>query len=208
MDMAERIQYLRKSKGISQEQLAETLGISRQAVSKWESGQSSPDIEKLIAMSELFDTTTDYMLKGTEQKDEPQQDSRGLAGKILRILSTTMIAIGLFLAFAGWYEYQTMGVIWGAMAIQALGLAAYFIGGLLCGESPPFMLRWLNWLGLSFMPMSMLLGLMCSLLFRSGWISPYPVGLLQKILFPPLFCLFAALSYKRLKKERRDENKG
>lgn len=42
------------------------MGVSRQAVSKWESGQSSPDLEKVIAMSELFEITTDYILKGIE----------------------------------------------------------------------------------------------------------------------------------------------
>lgn len=46
MNLADRIQHLRKVKGISQEQLADSLGVSRQAVSKWESEQSTPDVEK------------------------------------------------------------------------------------------------------------------------------------------------------------------
>ncbi|MCI7523552.1 helix-turn-helix domain-containing protein [Roseburia hominis] len=66
MNMADRIQYLRKTKGLSQEELANKVGVSRQAVSKWESGQSTPDIEKIIIMSELFEVTTDYILKGVE----------------------------------------------------------------------------------------------------------------------------------------------
>ena len=66
MNIADRIQYLRKSKGLSQEELAEKVGVSRQAVSKWESEQSTPDIEKIIVMSEFFEVTTDYMLKGIE----------------------------------------------------------------------------------------------------------------------------------------------
>lgn len=66
MNIADRIQYLRKQKGYSQEELADKTGVSRQAVSKWESGQSSLDLEKVIAMSELFDVTTDYILKGIE----------------------------------------------------------------------------------------------------------------------------------------------
>ena len=49
MTMADRIQFLRKSKGISQEELADRIGVSRQAVSKWESEQSSPDLEKVIS---------------------------------------------------------------------------------------------------------------------------------------------------------------
>ena len=66
MNMADRIQYLRKSKGISQEELADKVGVSRQAVSKWESEQSMPDLEKIIVMSDLFEVTTDYILKGIE----------------------------------------------------------------------------------------------------------------------------------------------
>ena len=66
MNMANRIQYLRKTKGMSQEELADRMGVSRQAVSKWESEQSTPDLEKIIIMSELFGVTTDYILKGTE----------------------------------------------------------------------------------------------------------------------------------------------
>lgn len=54
MNMADRIQYLRKSKGISQGELADKVGVSRQAVSKWESEQSTPDLEKIIIMSVFF----------------------------------------------------------------------------------------------------------------------------------------------------------
>lgn len=74
MNIADRIQYLRKTKGLSQEELAEKVGVSRQAVSKWESEQSIPDIDKVIIMSEFFDVTTDYILKGIET--EKQTDKR------------------------------------------------------------------------------------------------------------------------------------
>lgn len=66
MNIADRIQCLRKNKGLSQEELADKVGVSRQAVSKWESERSTPDIEKIIIMSELFEVTTDYILKGIE----------------------------------------------------------------------------------------------------------------------------------------------
>ena len=66
MNMSDRIQYIRKQKGYSQEELADKVGVSRQAVSKWESEQSMPDLEKVIIMSELFEVTTDYILKGIE----------------------------------------------------------------------------------------------------------------------------------------------
>ena len=66
MTIADRIQSLRKSKGMSQEELADAVGVSRQSVSKWESEQASPDLDKVVIMSELFEVTTDYLLKGIE----------------------------------------------------------------------------------------------------------------------------------------------
>ena len=66
MNIADRIQYLRKQNGLSQEELADKIGVSRQAVSKWESEQSTPDLDKIIVMSNLFEVTTDYILKGIE----------------------------------------------------------------------------------------------------------------------------------------------
>lgn len=64
MNISNRIIKLRKQKGWSQEDLAEKLDISRQSVSKWESGTSVPDLTRVIQMSEIFGVTTDYLLKG------------------------------------------------------------------------------------------------------------------------------------------------
>ncbi len=66
MTIADRIQSLRKAKGLSQEELADAVGVSRQAVSKWESEQATPDLDKVVIMSEFFEVTTDYLLKGIE----------------------------------------------------------------------------------------------------------------------------------------------
>ena len=63
MIMAEKITMLRKRNGWSQEELAEKLGVSRQAVSKWESGVSLPDLDRMVKMSQLFCVSTDYLLK-------------------------------------------------------------------------------------------------------------------------------------------------
>lgn len=68
-----KISNLRKSEGITQEELAEKLGTTRQAVSKWESDQSIPDVSNLVKISELFGCTTDYLLKaGTEMPNSTQ----------------------------------------------------------------------------------------------------------------------------------------
>ncbi|MBR4078777.1 MAG: helix-turn-helix domain-containing protein [Christensenellaceae bacterium] len=66
MNLSEKIIKLRKQQGWSQEELAERMNISRQSVSKWESGASVPDLDKILAMSSLFGVTTDYLLKEDE----------------------------------------------------------------------------------------------------------------------------------------------
>lgn len=63
MILAEKITLLRKRNGWSQEELAEKLGVSRQSVSKWESAQSTPDLNRVLALSEIFDVSTDVLLK-------------------------------------------------------------------------------------------------------------------------------------------------
>ena len=60
--LSEKIISLRKSRGWSQEELAERLDVSRQSVSKWESGVSNPELDKIVAMSTLFGVSTDYLL--------------------------------------------------------------------------------------------------------------------------------------------------
>ena len=63
MNLAEKLTIQRKKAGMSQEQLADRLGITRQSVSKWEAGSSIPEISKLVAMSEIFRVSLDYLLK-------------------------------------------------------------------------------------------------------------------------------------------------
>lgn len=73
MILAEKIVDLRKKSGWSQEQLAEKLGVSRQSISKRESAQSTPDMKKVVALSELFGVSTDYLLK------DDREDAEGAA---------------------------------------------------------------------------------------------------------------------------------
>lgn len=70
MILADKIILLRKKNGWSQEQLAEQLAISRQSVSKWESGTSIPDLDKIIKLSSLFGVSTDYLLKDEVEEIE------------------------------------------------------------------------------------------------------------------------------------------
>lgn len=79
MELSEKIIYLRKKTGWSQEQLADQLDISRQSVSKWESGTSVPELDKIIKISDIFNVSTDYLLKEdiTEPGPEKRMDSCG-----------------------------------------------------------------------------------------------------------------------------------
>ena len=66
MIFSEKLQVLRKSNGYTQEEIADKLNVSRQAITKWESGQAYPDILNLIQLSELFHVTVDYLVKDQE----------------------------------------------------------------------------------------------------------------------------------------------
>ena len=74
MIFADKLIDLRKKNGWSQEELAEKLNVSRQAVSKWEGAQSVPDMSRIIQLSELFGVSTDYLLKDNIGQAEPSQE--------------------------------------------------------------------------------------------------------------------------------------
>ncbi len=102
MTIGEKILTLRKGRGLSQEQLADALGVSRQAVSKWESEQSTPDIDKIVALADFFGVTTDYLLyKDADVADDvssnlekPENDTKKLKNrKIQTALEAVAIAL-------------------------------------------------------------------------------------------------------------------
>lgn len=107
MTFGEKIQKLRKEAGLSQEEFSYQLGVSRQAVSKWERDNGYPETEKIVRMSRLFNVSLDYLLNDDDlQKPEISPDEKGIyisremAEGFLsyqkRKLQKTGIAIGLF----------------------------------------------------------------------------------------------------------------
>ena len=68
MELSENIFQFRKALGLSQEQLAEQVGVSRQSISKWETGQSAPELDKLVTLSRVFGISTDELLGNAMQK--------------------------------------------------------------------------------------------------------------------------------------------
>lgn len=83
MILADKITDLRKKNGWSQEELASQLGVSRQAVSKWESASSIPDLDKIIKMSNIFEVSTDYLLK--DSIEEERENKEILKGDIVEV---------------------------------------------------------------------------------------------------------------------------
>lgn len=78
MNFQDKLQVLRKQKGMSQENLAERIGISRQAVAKWEAGQSNPDMGNLIALSDIFRISIDKMVKDDNENCSYQYTKQAL----------------------------------------------------------------------------------------------------------------------------------
>lgn len=131
MSIADRIQHLRKEKGLSQEELAGQIGVSRQAVSKWESGQSIPDIEKVILLSDYFETTTDYLLKGTEPVE--RTDSKWNA-KVFTVAGTIINVAGLVASITIWAERQIFYATGVGIVVMLLGTGIFALGQIVGGE--------------------------------------------------------------------------
>jgi len=104
--LSEKIYKLRKNSGLSQEQLAEQLNVSRQAISKWESGTAVPESEKLITISNYFGVSVDYLLKDEEEQVKPtgsitEENPKTIAGIIICIAGIlSMVIWGLLSIFS------------------------------------------------------------------------------------------------------------
>ena len=101
MTVGERIQQLRKAAGLSQEQLAEQLDVSRQSVSKWELNDAAPEISKIIALSELFGISTDELLKGAESIPAAAGEKESIAAIARLNAAEKRIRTGFITAVAG-----------------------------------------------------------------------------------------------------------
>lgn len=132
MSLAERILALRKARNLSQEELAEQIGVSRQAVGKWESGQSLPDLDKVIALSEFFGVSCDYLLKGFAPDSPAQPEARPTTGeeippnacKVMLWIATFFNFCIYVLSVALWRQFQTP--LCTAVAFLGLGAGTFF----------------------------------------------------------------------------------
>lgn len=125
MDFNEKLQLLRKSRGISQEKLAEEIGVSRQLITQWEEGDEIPDMHSLMALSEWFNVSLDELLRdrinpSTLQKlgflDDEHEDGDDLLQNVT--LSLFMIAMIISLIM----DKLIIGLICGG-----IGLCSYYL---------------------------------------------------------------------------------
>lgn len=144
MDLAEKILTLRKSRNWTQDQLAEQLDVSRQTISKWESGQSLPELDKIIALSEVFNVSTDCLLKPSkvdnlslktemlenQQQQILQREQKRHRNFILGMYAAAMYSLFLAVYFIGHYYFE----IWNASVIFSEFLIATAILIFLCAK--------------------------------------------------------------------------
>lgn len=103
MNLSQKILYCRKKKGLSQESLAALLDVSRQAVSKWETGESEPEVGKLKTLAEVFGVSADWLLDSSEseetaEKSDSFSQATGFIGRMIRRYGWVG---GLYMAIAG-----------------------------------------------------------------------------------------------------------
>ena len=201
MNLSDRIQYLRKARGISQEGLADQLGVSRQAVSKWESEQSMPDLDKIISMSDYFDVTTDYLLKGIEpvvQKEEEQSiKHRRIASNICYQLSLGFIGLGIILSIILADFLKISILLTPVLIVQGVGLLVWGTGRNLSEVRPSFQVKLALILFLIFVP----LGFLSNVLFPLGKIFPYPTSLAASLTFVTFYLILGVCISLFLKKQ-------
>lgn len=163
MNVADRIQHLRKSRGLSQEELADAVGVSRQAVSKWESEQSVPDMDKIIALSDYFETTTDYLLKGIEPAP---RSGHPLSATVLMVAGTVLNGTALLLAVVSWFECQELWSVGVGLIMMVVGCAVGLVGLLSSAPNKRRSFRLFvqvnAWI-VSFIPLACLYNIICGL---------------------------------------------
>ena len=101
MDFRERLFDLRRQAGLSQEDLANLVGVTRQAVQKWEAGTSRPDMDNLVSLAEYFNVSLDYLVTGKEASPPPQ---------------TTKTVVNNY--YHPWYEYKSKRTLFGVPLVH------------------------------------------------------------------------------------------
>ena len=123
MSIGDRIIELRKQKTLSQGQLAEIVGVSRQAVSKWESGQNSPDTIKLIHLADILDTDVEYLATGRKTPKEEPPIILNMVKKVDKIVEVEKIVEKPVIKRIVRIKYRR-----NPMEYWAIGIIGFFLG--------------------------------------------------------------------------------
>ena len=139
MTLGDKLSKLRKENNYTQEQLADVLGVSRQAISKWESNITYPETDKLIRISELFHCSLDYLLKETEEiYNKNQYNEAGILS--LGLLSLGLLSFGLFalgILSAGSISlgvFSAGSISLGIISLGAIAIGDFSVGALAVGK--------------------------------------------------------------------------
>ena len=133
MTLGERIIELRNTRGISQADLAEAMGVSRQSVSKWETGASTPDLEKLVKLAEYFQLSLDQLVKGEmTENGEQEKTEKGIISEASRPVSqrTKAQSVGIFFLCLSAFFSILFAIIFGIWGV--LFAVPFLLFGLIC----------------------------------------------------------------------------
>ena len=127
MEFHEKLQELRKSRNITQEELAETLYVSRTAVSKWESGRGYPSIDSLKELSSFFQVSIDDLLSGEVLISIAEKDHKGKLARIYGLLSAVIDISALLLILLPLYPASIDGQVYSVNLIEYAGVDKRFL---------------------------------------------------------------------------------
>ncbi|MBS6474399.1 MAG: helix-turn-helix transcriptional regulator [Clostridiales bacterium] len=176
MNIADRIQQLRKTKGVSQEELADKIGVSRQAVSKWESEQSLPDLERIVLMSDYFEVTTDYLLKGIDMISEESVSAKEKPNaSVFAIAATAFTLLGVIISALIWYEQQTGIATALGLVFTVMGCMIYGIGAVVSEEGTRAAAKRIFWRVNIWVIAFLLLSVFYNIVFSGAGPAPYPI---------------------------------
>ena len=213
MTLGEKICTLRTGKGLSQEDLAQRLEVSRQSVSKWETGQSVPDLEKIIKLADLFGVSVDELVREGERPQPPQPETKVVYVKEKREWTVTqkvgicLLALGaavILLRLACGWKLSLAGV-----ALVVLGLP------LLLAKKPPWII--FGWLvvGLSLLvlnpqfsivPWGLIGGVRMFLsCYPEHWYYATQLGVSISVVRGLLTLVLIALTWRAWRKKRQEK---
>lgn len=126
MTFGEKLQRLRQRAGMSQDALAEKLNVSRQAVSRWERDETMPETDKVVLLADLFDVTTDYLLRNRAEQAYEAAPRTGGAEK-----QQDWVDKLTYLAKTKGYLLGWLLIVWGAMDLLGILATALMVNGFL-----------------------------------------------------------------------------